>query len=309
MTGRSRRTEIAPSPQYQQMSGEDEARRSSEHYAESEFFLPVLGGEWNVYSCSLWEGAADITAAQERKLDLLAERMQLRPGQRILDVGCAWGGPLVYLCKTYGVEGVGLTPVASQKRVADERIARHGVDARIVQSRWGEYEDARGFDAAYTDEVIVHFNDLGGFFAKVHALLRDGGRMVNKELHFRHPEYGHRTTRGSSFVNEIFGSTGNYRTLAEELALAGSAGFAVDGVDTIRLENYFRTLDFWIANLRAHRAAFEARFGRDFVRRYRIYFEMTRRFLVGGDVFTLDVVTTHKAERSVREGPRPEIEA
>lgn len=284
------------------MSREEEARRSSAHYEESEFFLPVLGGEWNVYSCCLWDGATTITEAQERKLDLLARSMELRPGQRILDVGCAWGGPLVYLCKTYGVEGVGLTPAASQKRVADERIARHGVDARIALCRWDEYEDDRGFDAVYTDEVIVHFHDLGGFFAKAHTLLREGGRMVNKELHFRHRDYGSRTTRGSSFVNEIFGSTGNYRSLADELALAGDAGFAVDRVETIRPENYYKTLDVWIANLRAHRAALEARFGRDIVRRYRIYFEMTRRFLVGGEVFTLDVVTTRKRSGQYEKG-------
>ena len=297
MTVRSRRTEVSPSPQYRSMSVEEEARRSSAHYEESEFFMPVLGGEWNVYSCSIWDGATTITEAQERKLDLLARSMDLRPGQRILDVGCAWGGPLVYLCKTYGVEGVGLTPVASQKRVADERIARHGVNARIALQRWDEYEDDRGFDAVYTDEVIVHFHDLGRFFAKVHDLLRDGGRMVNKELHFRHPDYGHRTTRGSSFVNDIFGATGNYRSLADELALAGSAGFAVERVETIQPENYYRTLDVWIANLRAHRAALEEQFGRDFVRRFRIYLEMTRRFLVGGEVFTLDVVVGRKLRR------------
>lgn len=299
---RPRWAEVAPSAQYQAISAEEEAWRSSEHYEESDFFLPILGGAWNVYSCGVWDGATTITEAQERKLDLLARSMELRPGQRILDVGCAWGGPLVYLCKTYGVEGIGLTPAASQKGVADERIARHSVDARIVLGRWDEYEDDRGFDAVYTDEVIVHFHDLGGFFAKVHSLLREGGRMVNKELHFRHPDYGHRTTRGSSFVNQIFGSTGNYRSLADELTLVNGAGFAVDRVQPIGLENYHKTLDVWIGNLRAHRAALEARFGRDFVRRYRTYFEMTRRFLLGGEVFTLDVVVARTLRGQYEKG-------
>ena len=309
MTVRSRRTEVAPSPLYQPLSYDEQVRRLREHYEEAgEFFLPVLGGEWSCYSCNLWEGATTVTEAQERKLDLLAELMALRPGQRILDVGCGWGGPLVYLCKTYGVEGVGLTPMASQKSAADERIARHGVNARIAQSRWDEYEDDRGFDAVYTDEVIVHFHDLAGFFDKVHRLLRDGGRMLNKELHFRHADYSLRTTRGSSFVNQIFGSTGNYRILADELALLGTAGFAVERIHQIALANYHKTLDVWIANLAAHRPKLEARFGRDFVRRYRIYFEMTRRFLVGGEVFNLDVVVGRKLPL-VREGPRPEVKA
>src|SRR5687767_12462584 len=100
---------VAPGQQlYQSFSTEEDKQRTNVHYEQPvQFFYRMTGGEWNVYSCNLWDHATTDTESQEAKLDLLAQFMDLKPGQRILDVGCGWGGPLVYLCKTYGVEGVG----------------------------------------------------------------------------------------------------------------------------------------------------------------------------------------------------------
>ena len=203
-------TEPAPEQQYyQQYSVEEDKRHTNVHYEQPpEFFTTITGGRWNVYSCNLWEGEKNDTEAQEAKLDLLAQLMGLKPGQRILDVGCGWAGPLVYLCNRYELEGVGLTLSPMQKRFADERIARERANAQVVESHWKEYEDARPFDAIFTDEVIVHFNDLGGFFKKAHALLRPGGRFLNKELHFTRSRYK-QPNRGDVFLNEIYGLTGN----------------------------------------------------------------------------------------------------
>src|SRR5207249_3423029 len=137
-----------------------------------------------------------------------------------------WGGPLVYLCKTYNVRGVGLTVSPMQRVAIAERIAKYGVDAQVVERNWRDFADPEGFDVIYSDEVIVHFNDLGRFVKKCYGWLHEGGRMVHKELHLTHPRWA-RMDRATAFVNEIFGVTGNYRTLAEELALANAAGFEV----------------------------------------------------------------------------------
>src|SRR5438874_1146488 len=106
-------------PYYQAYELDEDTKRSQVHYEQPVgFFYPILGGEWQSYSSWLWpEGVETETAAQEAKLDLLARLMDLQPGQRIMDVGCGWGGPLVYLCKTYNVRGVGLT-VSPMQRVA-----------------------------------------------------------------------------------------------------------------------------------------------------------------------------------------------
>jgi cyclopropane-fatty-acyl-phospholipid synthase len=278
---------------YQSYSTSEDKWRTNVHYEQPvEFFYAVTGGAWNVYSCNLWGEPESDTGSQEAKLDLLAELMDLRAGQRILDVGCGWGGPLVYLSKTYDVHGVGLTLSPAQKRAAEERAGREGARVEIVESHWRDYEDERPFDAIFTDEVIVHFNDLGGFFRKAFSLLGDNGRMVNKELHFTHPRYS-KMTRGLSLINEIYGSTGNYRTLAEELALANAADFEVQRIHQIPLRHYRKTMARWEENMLRRRDELEALVGPEYFRRFRTYLKLCHRIFCG-QTMTLDVVVSHK---------------
>jgi cyclopropane-fatty-acyl-phospholipid synthase len=278
---------------YRPLSVEEDRQQTNTHYEQPvEFFYTLTGGEWNVYSANLWAGSSTQTESQERKLDLLAELMQLQPGMRIMDVGCGWGGPLTYLSKKYGVRGVGLTLSSLQKRAAEERIQRHGVDVTIVESHWKDYQDPEPFDVVYTDEVIVHFHDLGDFFKKVYGLLRDGGVMLNKELHLVHGRHSE-MTRAMSFINEIFGSTGNYRTLAEELTLVGEAGFDLAAIRQMPLLEYQKTVDSWLANMKASRGRLEELVGRDTFRRFQTYLQLCHH-IHGGTRMTLDLVVSRK---------------
>ncbi|HET8627130.1 MAG TPA: class I SAM-dependent methyltransferase [Thermomicrobiales bacterium] len=279
---------------YHQYTVEEDKRHTNVHYEQPpEFFYAFTGGEWNIYSANLWTtGAADDTASQEAKLDLLAQHMRLQPGQRILDVGCGWGGPLVYLSKKYGVSGVGLTLSPTQKRYAEERIAKYGADVEIVECHWKEYRDDRPFDAVYTDEVIVHFSDLGGFFAKARELLRPGGMMVNKELHYttsRHKQL----SRADVFVNEIYGLTGNYRTLGDELRLLDEHDFALRAIQQLPMENYKRTAEAWLGNMFHHRHELKALVGEEYYRQFRTYLRIVLKMTTIGTM-SLDIVAGEK---------------
>ena len=256
---------------------EEDRHRTNLHYdLPAEFITTFTAGEWHVYSCNLWEGASSVTESQERKLDLLARCLDLQPGQRVLDVGCGWGGPLVYLAKRYGIRGAGLTLSPNQKEYADRRIRDHGVDVMIHVCHWGEFIDPLPYDAVYTDEVIVHFNDLRGFFERVRVLLKPGGVMLNKELHFTSGRFME-LTRAMIFLNDIFGETGNYRMLHEELALLDQAGFIVERIEQIPIGDYAKTADGWLANLQVHRERLEALVGKGHYERFRKYLRMVRR--------------------------------
>jgi len=267
--------------------------RTNEHYEQPpRFFTAITGGAWNVYSCNLWEDGADESQAQEQKLDLLSTLLQLRPGQRILDVGCGWGGPLVYLAKRYGVRGVGLTLSPTQREYAERRVREHDVDVAIHECHWKGFVDGEPFDAVYTDEVIVHFNDLGGYFEKVWSLLRPGGRMLNKELHFTSSRWME-ITPAMVFVNEIYGETGNYRTLHEELALVDRAGFTLEKVYQIGMDNYVRTTERWLENMKTCREELEQIVAASYYKRFRTYLRIARR-IFGASSMTLDVITSVK---------------
>ena len=286
----------APEQQfYRPYSTAEDKEHTNVHYEQPpEFFYAITGGEWNCYSCNLWSGASDDTEAQEAKLDLLATFMELKPGQRILDVGCGWAGPLVYLSKTYGVQGVGLTLSPTQKRFADKRIVDYGVNVEVIECHWRDFQDDQGFDAIFTDEVIVHFQDLGGFFAKAHALLHPGGRFVNKELHFtssRHKQL----SRGDVFLNEIYGLTGNYRTLAEELTLLDETGFELQTVHQIPREHYQKTAERWQANMYQHKQRVQELVGAEYYRQFRTYLKLVGK-LTRGHQMSLDVVVSSKLD-------------
>lgn len=288
------KAEFGPAEQlYQPLTTEEDRQRTNVHYEQPpEFFYRITGGEWNVYSCNLWDRAANDTESQEAKLDFLAGLMGLRQGQRILDIGCGWAGPLSYLCKTYGVRGVGLTLSPMQKRAAEQRIARLGVDATIVESHWRDFEDPEGFDVVYTDEVQAHFSDFTGYYRKAHALLKTGGRMLNKELHFTHRKYSE-VDRVIDFVNKIFGSTGNYRTLADDLGFLAPIDFEVRQIQQIPIEHYRRTTDRWLANMHEHRDELTALVGAEHYRAFRTYLKLVRR-VFDTSTMTLDVIVSHK---------------
>ena len=278
---------------YHAYSAEEDQLRTNVHYEQPpEFFTLITGGEWNVYSGNLWDpGVVDDTGSQEAKLELIAELAGLRPGMRLLDVGCGWAGPLTYLSTRHRVEAVGLTLSPTQRRFAQERIARHRADAEVVVSHWQEYTSARPFDVVYTDEVIVHFNDLGGFFRHCHDLLAPGGVMINKELHLKHPRHA-LLERGGEFVNEIYGDTGNYRTLAEELELAYAAGFEVERVHHIPRRHYETTIAHWLANMHANRGVLRALVGEEHYRDFRTYLRLARRLQRN---VSLDVMVCRRA--------------
>jgi cyclopropane-fatty-acyl-phospholipid synthase len=268
---------------------EEDTERTNAHYdLPPEFFLKLTGGHWNCYSCNLWDGAATETESQERKLDLLADLMELRPGQRVLDVGCGWGGPLVYLAKRYGVRGVGLMLSTPQLTYAQQRARSERVDVDFRVCHWRDFEDGEPFDAVYTDEVIVHFQDLLAYFKRVRRFLGERGAMLNKEAHFASRRF-FRPTAAGLVVSDIFEESGSYGLLHDELALVDQAGFALERTVSIPIRNYKKTLEAWQANLTRSRGRLEELVGPQQYRRYLRYLRVGSR-IVAGPWMTLDVV-------------------
>lgn len=280
---------------YQSYNFDEEVDRIAYHYEVApEFFKRVTGGEWNVYSCSMWEEGFSLTQAQEKKLDEFARLMDLKSGMRILDVGCGWGGPLVYLCNKYGVSGHGITISPMAIPVAEERARKYGVNATFEVVHWKNLRSLQQFDCIYSDEVIVHFNDLDGFFKKANQLLKPGGVMVNKELHFRHSRHKHALDKLSQHINKVYAYTGNYRTLRDELALLDRNAFQLEEIVDIPIADYKKTIgEHWVKNLNDNRRELEVMTSAQHVKDFKLYLRGICK-IFSAEVFGLHIVSSRK---------------
>lgn len=292
------RAEIAPPPvnqSYQAYEIEEETVRASFHYElPPEFFYILTGGEWNCYSGSIWEdGFTSITQAQEKKLDQMAAMMQLKPGMRVLDVGCGWGGPLVYWCHKYGVIGHGITITPHQIPEAEARAAKYGVPATFEVLHWKNLAEIETYDVITTDEVLVHFHDLTDFFAKCHKLLKPNGRMVHKELHFNHSQYSVLDAIGQH-VNKVYGYTGNYLPLHKELKLLDDNDFELLHIFEIPMSNYCRTISLWEKNIFAQREHLRALVGDTVYKDFRLYLKAMNYVFSRTNSFALHIISSQK---------------
>lgn len=280
---------------YQQYDLKEETDRIAYHYeVDANFFKIVTGGEWNTYSCSMWEEGFSLTQAQEKKLDEFARMMNLKPGMHILDVGCGWGGPLVYLCHKYKVTGHGITISPMAIPVAQARAEKYDANCTFEVVHWQELRYEKQFDAIYSDEVIVHFNDLGGFFKKASQLLKPGGVMVNKELHFKHSKHKHAIDKLSQHINKVYAYTGNYRTLRDELELLDENRFQLDEILDIPITDYNKTIhDHWLKNLNDNREELTAMTNEKHVQDFKLYLKGICRIFSAG-VFGLHIVAARK---------------
>ena len=273
----------------------------------TELFTRILGGEWHLYSTHVLSGdpAETETASQPAKLDLLAELLRLRPGMRVLDVGCGWGGSLTYLAKRYGVTGLGISLVPQQCEYAQRRADRHGVPLRFRPSHWQDLAADEPFDAVMTSGVVVHFASLHDYFVRARDWLRPGGRLLDEEMHLLSPDVRHdavaRSSRAMAFLDEVrkkgraaggrlvVEEEGRYVTLDEELTTLRAAGFEIERVAPLSMRDYQRTTERWLANCERQRAELTELAGDDAYRWYRTYFRLFRR-LIDDRAMQLDVV-------------------
>lgn len=215
----------------------------------AEFYATVLGPSL-VYSCGIWDDVASLDAAQETKHELACRELELRPGKRVLDVGCGWGSFLIYAARHYGITGVGITVSADQAELATKRITEAGLADRVEirVAHWREVEDA-----AYDGITAVGAADYVGidaydeYAATLARLLRPGGRLFVMQ-----------TTRRSvslapsrSFMDAYVFPDGALVPLGRMVGAYEDAGLEVRRTASIR-EHYARTLRAWANNLEAN---------------------------------------------------------
>ncbi|MFL6080818.1 MAG: class I SAM-dependent methyltransferase [Ornithinibacter sp.] len=232
-----------------------DARAVSHHYDVGNAFYRLVLGPSMVYSCAYFEqepsAAYTVDDAQRAKLDLVARKLGLRQGARVLDVGCGWGSFLIHAASEYGAEGVGITLSQEQADYARRAIASRGLADR-VEIRVQDYRDVDDgpYDAIASIGMAEHvgLSQLGEYAAHLHALLSPGGRLLNHAISRRPGPPGDPTGDKTSFIDRYVFPDGELHPVATMVDVLESAGFEVRDVESLR-EHYAHTLRAWVANL------------------------------------------------------------
>jgi cyclopropane-fatty-acyl-phospholipid synthase len=223
------------------------------HYDVSNDFYGLWLDPALVYSCAYFKSAKDtIETAQLQKFDYICRKLRLRAGDRVLDIGCGWGGLILYAAQNYGVRAMGITLSEAQLTLARQRIAEAGLSA-VCEVRLLDYRDTTQigeFDKLVSVGMVEHVGEsaLPEYFRNAFRLLKPGGVFLNHGI----GRAGYRPKPAEpTFTDTYVFPDGDLIPISTTLRCAEEARFEVRDVENLR-EHYFLTLCQWLRRLEAN---------------------------------------------------------
>jgi cyclopropane-fatty-acyl-phospholipid synthase len=268
------------------------------HYDIGEDFFGLWLDRRLTYSCAYFpdgtapDGAAGLLdEAQEEKLDLVARKLRVSSGTRLLDIGCGWGSLIARAAERSGCQAVGITLSERQARYAGDRIRDQGLEAR-VHAEVRDYRDLGPlgrFDAVASIGMFEHVGraDLPAYFGAAFAALRPGGLFLNHGI-ASGAGRGHSLRPGirpgaSHFVDRYVFPDGELVPIEHAIHVARRAGFEVLDVQSLR-PHYALTLAAWVRRLEDHWTEAVAAAGEEVARTWRLYMTAARLGFERGDL-------------------------
>ncbi|MFJ3993072.1 class I SAM-dependent methyltransferase [Streptomyces sp. NPDC090032] len=247
----------------------------SHHYDLSNDFYELLLDPSMAYSCAYWTREYPeygLAEAQRDKLELICRKLNLRPGARLLDIGCGWGALALYAAEHHKVQVTAVTLAREQRDAVLARVRERGL-GDLVDVQLRHYRDIKGgqYEAVTSIEMGEHVGDeeYGDFAALLHRALRPQGRLLVQQM-----SRGTRAPGGGAFIETYIAPDMHMRPLGETVALLEGAGLEVSSVESMR-EHYVRTITAWHHTLEDRWDDFVALAGEQTARVWRLY-------LVGG---------------------------
>ena len=231
------------------------------HYDAGNEFYRLWLDERMVYSCAYFEtGDESIDEAQRAKLDHICRKLRLSAGERLLDVGCGWGGLILHAARHYGVRAVGITLSQNQLALARERIAAENLadrvevvllDYRELKKRFG----ADAFDKVASVGMFEHVGlaNLRDYFASITGVLRDRGLFLNHGITSADIDGRPIGSGVGDFIHKYVFPHGELPHLHVAAREMSRAGFEIVDVESLRA-HYAKTLTHWSRRLDARLA-------------------------------------------------------
>jgi len=218
------------------------------------------------YTCGYWRNARDLEEAQEHKLDLICRKLDLRPGMRVLDIGCGWASLMNYAAEHYGVRCDGLTLSREQAQLGQQRADAKGLPVRFILQDYREFQAEQCYDRVVSVGMFEHVGpgNYRTFFECVDRQLAKHG------LFLLHTIGGAESTdRTNPWINKYIFPNGVIPSMAQ-------IGQGIDGLFNLDdLHNfgpdYDKTLVAWYRNFDDHWPELAERYGERFYRMWRYY--------------------------------------
>lgn len=229
-----------------------DAQAISHHYDVSNRFYEMVLGPSMAYTCAVYPRAdATLEEAQAAKFDLVCRKLDLKPGMRLLDVGCGWGGMVRHAVTHYGVTALGVTLAREQAAYGQEWITREGLGGR-AEIRHGDYRDITesDFDAISSIGLTEHIGvkNYPAYFAFLSERLGTGGRLLNHSI--TRPTTAHGSVMRGGFINRYVFPDGELAPVGVIISAMADQGFEIRHAEDLR-EHYARTCREWARNLSA----------------------------------------------------------
>jgi cyclopropane-fatty-acyl-phospholipid synthase len=246
------------------------------HYDISNDFYSLVLGPTMVYSCAVFKSENDsLEEAQIEKVDLICRKLGLRPGMKLLDIGCGWGTLVMHAVKEYGVSAIGVTLSQRQVEWGQSRVAKLGLE-KMVDIRLQDYREIRdvNFDAISSVGMSEHVGEknLDSYFVSLRERVIDNGRLLN---HCITRSKSGLAARTGAFIDRYIFPDGELSAPSRVVQAMHDGGFEIRNSENLR-EHYARTLTLWTENLQANWDQAVSEVGVSRARLWNLYMTLSR---------------------------------
>lgn len=258
------------------------AQRNIHHHydLQPDFYASFLDEDLH-YSCAYFaKDSFTLEQAQQAKCEIIARKLRLQPGARVLDIGCGFGSMALYLAEHHGAQVTGITLAEEQLRVARRRATERGLEGQ-VEFRLEDYRKTLGsFDAIVSVGMFEHVGrpNYATYFRRIHELLRPGGHALVHTIGRTTPPGG--TNR---WIQKYIFPGGAIPAASEMIAMIEPTGLVLTDFEVWR-QHYAKTLAVWHSRFQREQRRWSEHFGEAFCRMWRFYLQASEASFRWGDL-------------------------
>ncbi|HSS47092.1 MAG TPA: class I SAM-dependent methyltransferase [Burkholderiales bacterium] len=250
-------------------------RAITHHYDVSNDFYALWLDRWRVYSCAYFKTPEDsLDLAQEQKLDLICRKLDLQQDERFLDIGCGWGGLILWAAQRYRAKATGITLSRNQFEYVGQKIKELGLQdcCQVMLCDYRELDEREPFDKIASVGMFEHVGrrNLPLYFGKIYRLLKPGGLVMNHGITLTSPGCGELGSDRGKFIEDYVFPGGELVHVSVVMETMSQQKLECLDAENLRA-HYAKTLWHWVERLDAKQDQARRIVGEKIFRTWQVY--------------------------------------